>query len=51
MMESCLTDQISKQGKKRNAGNEPGVHMRMFEQTAETGAFLKKPTRNGSIMI
>ncbi len=50
-MESCLTDRISKQGKKEDAGNEPGVHMRMFEQTAETGAFPKKPTRNGLTMI
>ncbi len=41
-MESCLTDRISKQGEKEDAGNEPGVHMRMFEQTAETGAFPKK---------
>ena len=31
-----------KTGEKEDAGNEPGVHMRMFEQTAETGAFPKK---------
>ena len=31
-----------KTGEKEDAGNEPAVHMRMFEQTAETGAFPKK---------
>ena len=51
MMESCLTDQISKQGKKRTPAMNRECICGCLNKRRKQAHFLKKPTRNGLTMI